>query len=141
MRIFLLTLLLACSAGLRAEEPEKYGADLPPGQTIPVSAALSDLQAHAGKPLKFRGRITDVCQKKGCWVMLESEGQVARVLLGDHDFYIPKDVRGPAVVYGVLSRHRLSEAAAAHTASETSDGAVVPEYEYRIVAEGVEVAG
>ena len=141
MRALVIALLFAFSGTAYAEDTEKYGADLPAGPVVPVSTAVRDLDAHAGTAQKFSGRITDVCQKKGCWVMLESEGQAVRVLLGDHDFYIPKDVRGPAVVYGVLSRQLLSKEAAAHTAAETTSGQAVPEYEYRIVAQGVEVDG
>ncbi|MEL1262918.1 DUF4920 domain-containing protein [Pseudoxanthomonas putridarboris] len=118
---------------------EKFGADVPAGEAVPVSRALDDAAAHEGQPRKFSGRITDVCQKKGCWVMLEDDGRSARVLLGDHDFYVPRDVRGQAEVYGVLSRVALSPAARDHMAKEAAAGAAVPEVEYRIVAEGVQV--
>ena len=118
---------------------EKFGADVPAGDAVPLSQALADAAAHEGQPRKFRGRITDVCQKKGCWVMLEDDGRSARVLMGDHDFYVPKDVRGPAEVHGVLSRVTLSPAAREHTAKEAATGGAVPEIEYRIVAEGVQV--
>jgi hypothetical protein len=118
---------------------EKFGADLPKdGTPVPLATALADPAAHVGQAKVFSGRVVDVCQKKGCWVMLEDEGHGARVLLGDHDFYVPKDVRGPAQVHGVLSRVELSPAAQRHTAQETS-GAAVPPVEYRIVADGVQV--
>lgn len=133
--------MLAAAMAQAADAPawEKYGADVPEGEAIPVSRAVADVDAHAGAPRKFSGRITDVCQKKGCWVMLEDDGRSARVLLGDHDFYVPRDVRGPAEVYGVLSQVALSPAARQHTAEETAAGADVPEVEYRILAEGVQV--
>lgn len=117
---------------------DKYGADMPAGEVVPLAQALTDPAAHEGKAKVYSGRVVDVCQKKGCWVMLEDEGQGARVLLGDHDFYVPKDVRGPAQVHGVLSRVELSPDAQRHTAQETS-GAAVPKVEYRIVADGVQV--
>lgn len=118
---------------------EKFGADLPQdGKAVPLATALADPAMHVGQAKVFSGRVVDVCQKKGCWVMLEDEGQGARVLLGDHDFYVPKDVRGPAQVHGVLSRVELSPDAQRHTAQETS-GAAVPKVEYRIVADGVQV--
>lgn len=118
---------------------DKYGADVPAGDVVPLAQALADPAAHEGQARVFSGRVVDVCQKKGCWVMLEDAGKGARVLLGDHDFYVPKDVRGPAQVYGVLSRVTLSAAARAHTAKETAAGAAVPEAEYRILADGVQV--
>ena len=118
---------------------EKFGADLPQdGPVVPLATALADPAAHVGQAKVFSGRVVDVCQKKGCWVMLEDDGQGARVLLGDHDFYVPKDVRGPAQVHGVLSRVALSPAAQRHTAQETS-GATVPTVEYRILADGVQM--
>lgn len=117
---------------------DKYGAEVPVGAVVPLAQALANPAAHEGQAKVFSGRVVDVCQKKGCWVMLEDEGQGARVLLGDHDFYVPKDVRGQAQVHGVLSRVALSPAALQHTAKETS-GAAVPAVEYRIVADGVQV--
>ena len=118
---------------------EKFGAEVPQdGGAVPLATALADPARHVGQARVFSGRVVDVCQKKGCWVMLEDEGQGARVLLGDHDFYVPKDVRGRAQVHGVLSRVALSPAAQQHTAKETS-GAPVPTVEYRIVADGVQV--
>jgi hypothetical protein len=117
---------------------DKYGAEVPAGAVVPLAQALANPAAHEGQAKVFSGRVVDVCQKKGCWVMLEDEGQGARVLLGDHDFYVPKDVRGQAQVHGVLSRVALSPAAQQHTAKETS-GAAVPAVEYRIVADGVQV--
>lgn len=140
MAACLSTMAMAASART-ADAPawEKFGADVPAGDAVPVFRALADAAAHEGQPRKFSGRITDVCQKKGCWVMLEDNGRSARVLLGDHDFYVPKDVRGPAEVYGVLSQVTLSPVAREHMAKEAAAGAAVPEVEYRIVAEGVQV--
>ena len=112
---------------------------MPAGPVVPLAQALADPAAHEGQSRIFSGRVVDVCQKKGCWVMLEDAGQGARVLLGDHDFYVPKDVRGPAQVHGVLVRATLSPAARAHTAEETSTTTPVPEVEYRILADGVQV--
>jgi len=133
-------LMVAAVAASAAEgEWEKFGADVPVGPLVPLAQALADPAAHEGQSRVFSGRVVDVCQKKGCWVMLEDAGQGARVLLGDHDFYVPKDVRGPAQVHGVLSRVTLSPAAREHTAKETSAGAQVPTVEYRIVASGVQV--
>ncbi|KRA46421.1 DUF4920 domain-containing protein [Pseudoxanthomonas sp. Root630] len=129
----------AFAAGAADGEWEKFGADMPAGPVVPLAQALADPAAHEGQSRVFTGRVVDVCQKKGCWVMLEDAGQGARVLLGDHDFYVPKDVRGPAQVHGVLSRVTLSPAAREHTAKEVSAGTPVPAVEYRIVADGVQV--
>lgn len=139
-RVLVMGLMVSAAAvGAKDAAWEKFGADVPGGPVVPLAQALADPAAHEGQSRIFSGRVVDVCQKKGCWVMLEDAGQGARVLLGDHDFYVPKDVRGPAEVHGVLVRATLSPAARAHTAEETSTTAPVPEVEYRILADGVQV--
>lgn len=127
----LLALMLCLSASpihALGAGPLVYGAALDPaGAATPLGAATADIQAHAGISGKFSGRITDVCQKKGCWVMLEDQGEVARVMLGDHDFAIPAKVRGRALVQGVLSRHQLDQGAAKHlTVSSALKGSRTP---------------
>ena len=123
---------LAAHAG----DPAAYGKPLPTGGTTPISQAIDDFDTHAGKPARFSGRITQVCQAKGCWMVLEDEGRSARVMFGDHAFAIPKDSAGQAEVHGVLSRKALSPAQAKHL-EEDGKGLPVASEEYRILADGV----
>ena len=104
-----------------------YGARLP----VPMPAAIdldlaaANLAQHAGKPAAFSGRITEVCQKMGCWVVLTSEqGKMARVAMHDHAFGVPKDAKGPAIVYGTLSEKKPSAEEIEHLKKE---GASSPE--------------
>lgn len=140
MRMFpVLVLLAAAAAGLHAAEPQRYGEPLPPGQAVPVSAAIDDIDAHAGRPGRFSGRITQVCQTKGCWMMLEDDGRAARVMFGSHAFFIPMDATGRAEVHGVLQRHALTPEMARHLAEDAGRDEPDPQVEYRIVADGVEI--
>lgn len=123
-----------------AGEPKTYGEALPEAVAVPISEAAADTDAYAGKANRFSGRITEVCQKEGCWMMLEDDGQVARVMMHDHAFAIPKDATGPAEVYGVLSVKQLSKEAAEHLA-EDGNGILPPEREIRIDATGVRIDG
>jgi hypothetical protein len=129
-----LTALFALTA--HAGDPASYGKPLPTGRTTPISQAIGDFDAHAGKPARFSGRITQVCQAKGCWMVLEDEGRSARVMFGDHAFAIPKDSTGQAEVHGVLSRKVLTPAQATHL-QEDGKGLPVASEEYRILADGV----
>jgi hypothetical protein len=138
MRLLTLALLLAGAGQLNAAEPARYGKPLTPGAAVPIAAALSDFEAHAGKPQRFSGRITQVCQAKGCWMVLEDDGRTARVMFGDHAFEIPKDTSGQAQVVGVLSRKQLTPAQVQHL-REDARGLAVDPVEYRILAEGVEI--
>ena len=135
--IVLPALLLASSAAVAATP---YGKPLPAGETVPVSDAIAGFAAHADKPQRFSGRITEVCQAEGCWMVLEDNGKVARVMFRNHEFFIPKDSTGAAVVHGVLTRKDLTPAQIEHLREDSGKGIAVEPVEYRITADGIEIA-
>lgn len=119
--------LIACAPLFAASEPEPiaivdgqpvYGAQMPAGEATAIGKVLADVDQYAGKPQKFSGRVTKVCQKKGCWMVLADGEQSARVMFGEDDFFIPKDSSGNAVVYGTLTAKTLSEGMAKHLAKD-----------------------
>ena len=123
----LLPLLLLCAAP--AAMAANYGEPMPAGEPVAISAAAADPSVHADAPAKFSGRITQVCQKKGC---------CARVMAKDHGFEGPKDSSGRAVAYGQLQMEPISEEHARHLVED--DGAAAPaERELRIVATAIEI--
>lgn len=138
-RILLSALLLGVVGVAQAGEPTRYGQPLPDTAAIPVSEAVAAFDQHAGKPQRYSGRITQVCQAKGCWIMLEDNGQSARVMFKDHAFLVPTDSSGHAEVVGVLSRKELTPEQVEHL-REDSKGLDVSPVEYRILAEGAELA-
>ena len=144
MRLFAAAFLSAAALFAHAGEPAAstaYGAAFVDGPSVLVSEAVAAFDEHAGEPRRFSGRITEVCQAKGCWMMLEDNGQAARVMFGDHAFYLPKDTRGTAVVHGVLERKELTPEQVEHLSSDSGQGIPAEPVEYRIVADGVRVAG
>lgn len=137
-RILLPALLLAFTGLANANEPARYGAPLPATAAIPVSEAVAAFDQHVGKPQRYSGRIANVCQAEGCWMVLEDNGQTARVMFKDHAFLIPKDSSGHAEVVGVLSRKELTPEQVEHM-REDGKGLAVSSVEYRILAEGAEI--
>ena len=142
-RLLFQALLLAVAGFVHAGEAARYGKPLPDVAAVPVADAVAAFDAHAGKPQRYSGRITQVCQNQGCqnqgcWMMLEDNGQAARVMFKDHAFLIPKDSSGRAQVLGVLSRKQLTPEQVEHL-QEDSKGLAVSPVEYRILAEGVEI--
>ncbi len=95
-----------------------YGAAMPAGAATAIATALSESESYAGKPQKFSGRVTKVCQAKGCWMVLAEGENHARVMFGKDDFFIPTDTTGNAVVYGTLSIKTMSEKMARHLAED-----------------------
>jgi len=121
-----------------------YGERLPSDvSTFGVKAILDNPEAKLGSQVKVSGRITQVCQKEGCWMMLAEGDQALRIKFGDHAFFLPKDTTGDAVVYGKLEVRELSVDQAKHMAEDAGqDPAKVTKglKEYRIFASSVGVA-
>lgn len=107
-------------------EGSVFGAALPDPMpaAVDIDAAAANVAAHTGAPAAFSGRITQVCQKKGCWIVLAGDhGGLARVFMHGHAFSVPTDSSGAAVVYGTLSEKQLGTAEIEHL---KDDGAQAP---------------
>ena len=74
-----------------------------------IEKAIEEHQKLVDKEMIFTGKISKVCQKAGCWMMLETNGVIARVDFNNHSFFIPKDTHGQAEVFGVLHSKTLSD--------------------------------
>jgi hypothetical protein len=100
-----------------------YGAAMPEGNATTIGTALNKSADFAGTPQKFSGRVTKVCQSRGCWMVLAEGETHARVMFGKDDFFIPTDTSGDAVVYGTLSVQTMSEKMARHMAKDAGQDA------------------
>jgi len=138
VRFLLPALLLSAVGTVSARD---LGSPMPDGDALPLSAAIADERSFGEPARKFSGRVTEVCRKKGCWLMLEDDGDAARVMIHDHGFVVPADARGRAVVYGVLSSKDLSPDAAAHLAEDAGRSESAPGREFRINAYSVSLLG
>ncbi|HNR91869.1 MAG TPA: DUF4920 domain-containing protein [Dokdonella sp.] len=103
-----------------------YGAVLPKDMpaAVGIDVAVKNPADYLGKTIAFSGEITQVCKKKGCWLVLTgADGGYARVAMHDHAFGVPTDSKGPAIVYGTLSEKVFSQAEIDHL---REDGATAP---------------
>lgn len=135
--------LVACAlAGLGGVQAADFGAAFPDGSSaLPLAQAIeAGVHPSGNRAQLISGRIVEVCQNKGCWVMLEDNGQIARVMMHEHAFAVPRDSQGVALVHGVLSRTVLSEAAASHLAEDAGRSEPVQREEWRIDALAVRIA-
>lgn len=115
----------------RSAEGAVYGARLTSQpKVVPLDQAMAKPGDLVGKPAAFGGRITEVCQKQGCWLVLSADnGEFARVFMHDHAFGVPKDAKGDAVVYGTLKEKTLSADQVEHLQQEGSSSASTREYQ------------
>jgi hypothetical protein len=115
---------------------EVYGEPMPEGEPESIAAALA--AAPDGVPGKYHGRIGQVCQTRGCWLVLEQDGHWARVMTR-HKFFLPKDASGTATVFGVLEEVEVEEAQAQHLAEDYGGDAEPVYREFRIVATSIAI--
>jgi hypothetical protein len=148
-----LALPIASPAGdaIRLSEPvevtdthEVFGA--PVGQladATPLAEIIAASERHDGREVRATARVSQVCQKKGCFFIAQDGDAVARVTFADYGFFVPTDSGGKDVtIVGIFGRKVLSEAQARHFAEDAGqDPARVsgPREEYSIVATAVAV--
>jgi hypothetical protein len=90
-----------------------FGAAFAVAESKPLGAVLAS--GVPTTPVKVTGTVGKVCQKKGCWMVINDGDVTARVLVADHAFAIPMDGEGKAaIVEGTLEVKELTEANVAH---------------------------
>ncbi len=141
---FALIALLAPLGAAHAKD-NHFGAPFSDAKTVAQADAMKAPADYAAAPVKIRGKVKDVCQKEGCWLVLTDGEREMRVHMKDHAFAVPKDLTGKTVtVEGKVETKTITEAQARHLAEESKDG-VDPETIkgdqtiVRVLATGVEV--
>ena len=140
--------LVAIGAGGETKSAIPPGDDFGAGLTLEEATPLSVVAARPNewstRPVLLHGRLSEVCQRKGCWTMLQDGDQKVRVRFKDYGFFIPKDVSGrQAYVEGTVKGSVLSEAEARHYAAESPSGNPAsihgPQHEIGFMATGVRI--
>lgn len=81
-----------------AEKGVTYGAGTTADGAINVNELDKNLKENKYEG-KLVGKVTEVCQEKGCWMKLEkANGQTMMVKFKDYGFFMPKDIVGKTVV-------------------------------------------
>jgi hypothetical protein len=93
--------LFACKVQESAPEPTKtptlqkdvatFGAKIEPSAR---KITLADASKHKGEKVVTEGRVTRVCQERGCWLALSETGTDAVVRMHGHAFFVPTTSSG-----------------------------------------------
>ena len=68
-------------------------------KTEKLAANYSDLKLNDTVNLKAKVKVLDVCQAKGCWMIVDlGNNETARVKFKDYAFFMPKDIKGKEVI-------------------------------------------
>jgi hypothetical protein len=99
------------------------------GEAIAAKALLDDPASKVGQTLTVEGRVADVCQQAGCWMVVSDEaGRSMRVRMKGHAFAVAKDGTGAtARVHGEIVAKAVRPDEVAHFASEAAKPDAMPE--------------
>ncbi len=127
--IFVLSLIIGCGSGQNDDVDTwyNYGESITKSDFINVSHAVENIDGFAEIPVVVEGTITQVCQSRGCWMVVEDGGKSIRIRFADYGFFVPWESAGKYVrVQGTLSMETISEETARHWAEEADDPDVNP---------------
>lgn len=111
MFIFLLTAGLLFASNDYSKW-KSFGKPITVKEITKISAILTNPQAWVGKTVLVKGRVVDVCKKRGCWMEIASDKdfQSIKVKVKDGEIVFPLQARGKmAVVQGVVEKLEISK--------------------------------
>jgi len=98
-------LLAACGgeqpASSNTDEGKHFGAVITADNAVTYEELVPKMAGTDSLAIKISGTVGEVCQKKGCWMMLVSDQPGVpemRVTFKDYAFFMPKDLSGKRVV-------------------------------------------
>ena len=107
---------------------DAFGDAAQQGESVTVAKLLDDPSSFVGKPLAVEGRVADVCQKAGCWMVVTDGARNMRVRMKDHGFSVAKDGAGrDCRVHGEVVEIAVDPETVAHFKSESAKPEVMPE--------------
>lgn len=117
--------------------------------TEEMTTKFSELKQGDTLAVKFKSKIKEVCQKKGCWMTLElAEDKEAFIKFKDYAFFVPKNAKDEEVIISgkayvsVESVEELKHYAKDGGKSQAAiDSIVAPKTTYSFMADGVLIKG
>ena len=137
---------LSVNADQNFRADQSFGAEMPSaGEAVSLKQAIANIDSHSdGEMIKVQGQVTEVCQAKGCWMIIVDGDSYARITFEDYGFFVPMETSMQrSVVYGVLSEHTLSGEQAEHYAQDAGAKSTLEMRgevkEYSLVARAVQL--
>jgi hypothetical protein len=124
-------------------EYEVFGSPLDESVSeVSLQAVAADGSGYVGKAVRVNARVSQVCQKKGCFFIAQEGNSVVRISFKDYSFFVPTDISGKRVTFvGEVISRDVSADEAAHLAEDLGAEAqqIKPGPVYEIVASSVRV--
>ena len=96
------------------------GDTISPEGAVSVAEALQRLEKEEKvAKIKVKGKVSSVCQKKGCWMIITDGNQEIKIVFKDYSFFVPKDIAGyEVIVEGPLFYETISVEQQKHYAKD-----------------------
>lgn len=128
-----------------AEKGVTYGAGTTSENTIAITEMEKKVAAENKFEGKVTGKVTEVCQEKGCWMKVDKgNGETLMVKFKNYGFFMPKNIvgqtvvlEGEAVVKEVSVKQQKHYAGDAGKSKEEIEKIKEPKKETQFVAKGV----
>ena len=148
-KIILLSVVISFFSVNYADKPfsadRSFGGEVPAsGDPITLAEAIGSIGDSEDEFIKIKGQITEVCQVKGCWMILVDGDTYARITFENYGFFVPTETSMQrSVIFGQLSERTLSGAQAEHFAQDAGSQSKIKLEgeikEYSILARGVQL--
>lgn len=127
------------------EDSLHFGRLIDEDGAIMMDDFAAKMEGKDSMELKIMAVAAEVCQKKGCWMKVEtSDGSMMRIRFKDYGFFVPKDIAGKQVVFsGMAFRETVSVEDLKHYAEDGGASAdeiaaiTEPETKISFMADGV----
>jgi len=122
-------------------DAEIFGAPLDENaKPMSLAALLDSPDEYVDTAVRVEARISQVCQKKGCFMIATSGDKAVRISFRDYAFFVPTDTGGKTVTLtGTVVERVLSEEQAAHFRQDAGSDTIQAGKVYEIVADAVSI--
>lgn len=123
------------------DDAEIFGAPLDESaKPMSLAALLDSPDEYVDTAVRVEARISQVCQKKGCFMIATSGDKAVRISFRDYAFFVPTDTGGKTVTLtGTVVERVLSEEQAAHFRQDAGSDTIQAGKVYEIVADAVSI--
>jgi len=122
-------------------DAEVFGAPLDESaKPMSLAALLESPDEYVDTAVRVETRVSQVCQKKGCFMIATSGDKAVRISFRDYAFFVPTDTAGKTVTLtGTFIERELSEKQAAHFREDAGTDTLQAGKVYEIVANAVRI--
>lgn len=95
-----------------ADKGANFGDKVSAENVITVEQLFSKMQTTKSAEKKMdvvvKGIVTDVCQKEGCWIKIQSPDGKMMIRMKDHEFMVPVALNGKTVLIDGTAEEKIT---------------------------------